>query len=154
MLEPDRDQIEVFADAIFRHAGTQGFVTVRSFLEDEDRVVNDCSPRCSAQAGSGFLSTFVKTMLVGRRRTPKPVVFCPPLAVFSSKDHAREQDLLEGLALAVELDEHPQQARTTLENLLGPATIVVRSGGRWLDAGHPEDKLHLHWRLKMPASNT
>ena len=40
----------------------------------------------------------------------------------------------------------------TLENLLGPATIVVRSGGRWINGGQPEDKLHVHWRLKAPAT--
>src|SRR5262249_732776 len=47
----------------------------------------------------------------------------------------------------------PQAARITLENVLGPATIVVRSGGKWTnpETGEIEDKLHLHWRLKVPA---
>jgi RecA-family ATPase len=150
MLEPDRNQIEVFADAIFRRAGARGFVTVRSFLEDEDRVF-----RISAAARSGGFKFLVDVCEDDARRAAqntKPVVFCPPLAVFGNKDHAREEDLVEGLALSVELDEHPQRARTTLENLLGPATIVVRSGGRWLNGGQPEDKLHLHWRLKVPAA--
>ena len=31
MLEPDRNQIEIFVDAIFRHAKA-GFVSLRSFL--------------------------------------------------------------------------------------------------------------------------
>jgi hypothetical protein len=31
MLEPDRDQLEIFVDALFRHAGDKGFVAVRSF---------------------------------------------------------------------------------------------------------------------------
>ena len=150
MLEPDRNQIEVFVDALFRHAGAQGFVTVRSFLEDEDRVF-----RISAAARSGGFKFLVDVCEDDARRAAqntKPVVFCPPLAVFGNKDHAREQDLLEGLALSVELDERPQQARETLEHLLGPATVVVRSGGRWLNDGQPEDKLHVHWRLKVPAS--
>ena len=35
-----------------------------------------------------------------------------------------------------------------LEDLLGPATVVVESGGTWVNGGNtPEDKLHLHWRL-------
>ena len=36
LLEPDRAQIEVFVDALFRHAGTRGFVSVRLFFEDDD----------------------------------------------------------------------------------------------------------------------
>ena len=34
MLEPDRDQIELFTDAVFRHAGAAGFV---AFYEDDDK---------------------------------------------------------------------------------------------------------------------
>jgi hypothetical protein len=29
VLEPDRNQIEIFVDAIFRHAAPEGFVSVR-----------------------------------------------------------------------------------------------------------------------------
>jgi hypothetical protein len=44
-------------------------------------------------------------------------------------------------------------ARAKLEEILGPATIVVRSGGKWTDpaTGEVQDKLHLHWRLRTPA---
>jgi hypothetical protein len=44
-------------------------------------------------------------------------------------------------------------ARAKLEEILGPATIVVRSGGKWTNPGTGEiqDKLHLHWRLRIPA---
>ncbi len=34
MLEPDRDQIEIFVNALFRHAAPQGFVSLRAFYED------------------------------------------------------------------------------------------------------------------------
>ena len=37
MLEPDRDQLEIFVDALFRHAGDKGFVAVRSFYEGADK---------------------------------------------------------------------------------------------------------------------
>jgi hypothetical protein len=79
-------------------------------------------------------------------------VFCPPLATFNNAKHAREKDLVEGLALSVELDQHPSEACSTLQKLLGPATVVVRSGGVWINVGAtPEDKLHIHWRLAHPA---
>jgi RecA-family ATPase len=150
MLEPDRDQLEIFVDAVFRHAGGKGFVAVRSFYETVDKPF-----RLSAAALSGGLRFLIDVVEDDARRAaqnPVPVVFCPPLAIFSNKDHAREQDLLEGLALSVELDEHPQQACTTLEALLGQATVVVRSGGKWINGGEAaEDKLHAHWRLARPA---
>ena len=84
---------------------------------------------------------------------PQPIVFCPPFALFANKDRAREQDVTEGLVLSTECDQNPAEARATLERLLGPATVVVRSGGRWKNpaSGNDEDKIHLHWRLARPA---
>ena len=54
----------------------------------------------------------------------------------------------------LECDAHPQEACAKLEQILGPASIVVRSGGRWTDpqTGERSDKLHLHWRLAEPAT--
>ena len=79
-------------------------------------------------------------------------MFAPPLAVFNNKDHAREEDIALGLVLSVECDRTPHDARRQLEDLLGPPTLVVRSGGVWVDDdGEAHDKLHLHWRLKEPA---
>jgi hypothetical protein len=149
-LEPDRDQIEIFVNAIFRHAGADGFVSVRSFRDDVDKGF-----RISPAALSGGLRFLVDVAEDDARRAaqnPKPIVFAPPLAVFSSKARAREQDIIAGLALSVECDEHPQEARATLEQLLGPATVVVKSGGQWVNGGEQAaDKLHLHWRLACPA---
>jgi hypothetical protein len=150
MLEPARDQIEMFVDAIFRHAGSSGFVAIRSFFEDGDKPF-----RMSGTALSGgfrFLCDVAEDDARRAAQNPKPVVFCPPLATFSTKQRAREQDLMAGLALSVECDEHPQQARGKLEALIGAATVVVKSGGRWTNGnGEAADKLHLHWRLAKPA---
>ena len=150
MLEPDRDQIEVFIDACFRNAGSEGFVAVRSFYEKADKPFRLSA--CKISGGLGFLADVAEDDARRAAQNPTPIVFCPPIAIFSGKDHAREQDLLEGLALSVELDERPQQACTALENLIGPATVIVRSGGRWMTGGAvTEDKLHVHWRLAHPA---
>jgi hypothetical protein len=142
------------SDAIFRHAAAEGFVSIRSFYEDD--------------SGGSFL----RHLAVGLRgdrplislidaaehrarlaaQEPRPVVCCPMLATFSNSERAREIDILEGPTLSVECDEHPQQARRILEQLLGPATVVVKSGGVWINGGNEgEDKLHLHWRLVVPA---
>jgi hypothetical protein len=149
MLEPDRDQLEIFVDAIFRHAAPGGYVAVRSFFEGQDKVC-----RLSSAAIAGGLRFLIGVAEDDARRAaqnPKPVCFAPPLATFTNKERAREQDLAEGLTISVECDERPHQARAALEDLIGPATVVVKSGGSWINGGEAEDKLHLHWRLKRPA---
>ncbi|MBI3441833.1 MAG: hypothetical protein HY052_08565 [Proteobacteria bacterium] len=81
------------------------------------------------------------------------MVFCPPIATFSDSKKADEKSLVNGLALSVECDQHAAVAREKLEALLGPATVVVASGGKWTNpaTGEIEDKLHLHWRLTEPT---
>jgi hypothetical protein len=152
VLEPDRAQLEVFIDAIFRHASPQGFVAVRSFYEDEDRPFSLTAAAFTGDRRVQFLTNIAESNARTAAQAARPAVFCPPLAIFADRGKAREIDVLQGLALSVECDEHPQQARQVLEHLLGPATVVVRSGGVWINgSATPEDKLHLHWRLAAPA---
>jgi hypothetical protein len=155
MLEPDRDQIEIFVDALFRHAGAEGFVSLRAFFEDDSAKPFRITP-VSRAGDFKFLIDAVEDDARRAANDPKSVVFCPPIAVFSTKDRAREQDILAGLALSVECDERPLEAVAKLEKLLGPPTLIVRSGGKWTDpaTGQAHDKLHLHWRLALPARGT
>lgn len=152
LLEPDRDAIEIFADALFRHAGTQGFASLRAFFEGDSSRPFRISP-ISLAGGLPFLIECAEDDARRAAQDPKPVVFAPPIAVFGNKDRAGEKDIALGLALSVELDEHPQRARERLEELLGQATVVVRSGGVWTDpaTGEVHDKVHCHWRLAKPA---
>jgi hypothetical protein len=62
--------------------------------------------------------------------------------IFAGRDTACESDIVEGLALSVECDRHPQQARQILEGLLGPATVV----------GAMRRALRVH-RRSVPASS-
>jgi hypothetical protein len=156
-LNPDRDLIEIFVDAIFRHAGTKGYVSLRAFADRSRKPLLLLPVQLDGDIRNTVRS-IISTAEIQARRTanhPEPAVFCPPLAVFDSKAgwQAREEDLLEGLVLSVECDEHPEEARRILEEILGPATVVVRSGGQWIDPedGSAQDKLHLHWRLRIPA---
>jgi hypothetical protein len=155
-LEPDRDQIEVFVNALFRYAPTQaplGYISMRAFYDDGGNNVFRIMP---AQITNGNLKFVLEVAEDEARRaanTPKPVVFCPPIAVFNNPKQAREDDLVLGLALSTECDTHAQEARAILEQLLGPATVTVASGGEWADAqtGELRKKLHIHYRLKQPA---
>jgi hypothetical protein len=154
LLEPDRNQLEIFVEALFRHCNGGGVVSLRTFFEDADE---DGPPaRITTTSLKGGLIFLVDAAEDDARRAaqhPRATVFAPPVASFSSTKHAREIDLFEGPVLLVELDQNPRAALATLEHLLGFATLVVRSGGTWTDpkTGAVEDKLHAYWRLKEPA---
>jgi hypothetical protein len=127
MIEPDREQIELFTAALFCHAGQTGFASVRAFYEDETKPF-----RISPAAMKGGLPFLNEVAVDDARRAanaPHKVVFCPPIAVFSNDKKARERDIVEGLALSVECDQQPQQARDKLEDIIGPTTVTVCSGG-------------------------
>jgi hypothetical protein len=149
VLEPNRNEIEIFVDAVFRHAST-GFISLRAFYEGEDKSFRISSVPVIA-GNFKFLCDVVEDDARRAAQYPKAVVFCPPLATFSNKNNAREEDIAEGLTLSVECDENPEAARAMLEPLLGPVTVAVRSGGIWQSNGVSYAKQHLHWRLREPA---
>jgi AAA domain len=151
-LLPNRDMLTKFVASLFRHAGTEGFVSLRAFFEDDAAKPFRITPT-SMKGGLSFLIGAVEDDAYRAANDPKKVVFCPPLAIFDNRDRAREIDIIAGLALSVECDQRPREAVVKLEEILGPATLVVRSGGVWTDPanGQVYDKLHLHWRLRVPA---
>jgi hypothetical protein len=151
-LPPDRDMLAKFSAAMFKHAGTEGYVSLRAFYEDDSTKPFRITPT-SMKGGLPFLIEAAEDDANRAANNPRKVVFCPPVAIFNNRERARESDILAGLALSVECDQRPLEARTMLEEILGPATLVVRSGGVWTDpeSGEVCDKLHLHWRLRIPA---
>jgi hypothetical protein len=149
LLEPDRRQIERFFDALFRHSGNEGFISFRSFYHNNKPLLIEAVP---VKSGFKYLCDVAEDHARRAANAINPAVFCPPIALFANKDHAGETDLLAGPALSVECDERPDEARDKLEQVLGPATLVVYSGGKWTAPdGKLQDKLHLHWRLTRPA---
>jgi hypothetical protein len=131
-LEPDRVQIEMFVDALFRYAGDKGFVAVRSFYEGADKPF-----RLSTAKLSGGLQFLVDVAEDDARRAaqnPAPVVFCPPIAVFTGKDLTRAKflaaleaikdykPLFPGPALSYGADKHQGSTATFLAKV---------EGGRW-----------------------
>jgi hypothetical protein len=152
LLEPDRNQIEQFVDAMFRHCGKKGYVSFRSFFDDEISSKPFRIEAVPVKAGFKYLCDVAEDHARRAANEPKRIVFCPPIAVFNNKDHAAERDLLAGLVLSVELDKNPQQAQRQLEAILGPPTAIVRSGGKWQTPnGELQNKLHSHWRLTRAA---
>ena len=150
-LEPDREQIEELVDTIFRHAGDDGFIAIRSFIHDGGAAFN-----AGAVALNEGHNAVVEVAFRAARHAaqhPRPVVFCPPLAVLNNRYQARAEDVLVGPVLTAECDKYPLEARRQLELRLGRATLVAASGRFWTHptTGEVEPKLHLHWRLRYPT---
>ena len=151
-LEPDAEQIRLFVDALFRYASPTTFVSLRAFYEGAGPFQPNLWP-VKMSGGPEFLVEAAIDMTRRAAQDPKPVVFAPPIVTLTDGAQAREIDLAEGLELLVECDQRPQAAKAMLEGLLGPVTVAVRSGGTWTDpqTGEITDKIHLHWRLEVPA---
>jgi hypothetical protein len=155
-FEADPRELDTFVQALFRYADAGAHVSWRAFRDDrKDAPPVFIESSHVLEDGLGHLATAATYWATKAAQHPDPVVFCPPIATFTSAKRAREIDLANGLALSVECDAHPQRARQLLEQLLGPATVVVASGGVWSDPVSQElhEKLHLHWRLAEPTSD-
>lgn len=150
-LEPDREQIATFVRTLFKHAAPGGYVSLRSFYDDDS--TRSFEIQCVAVDNRDDVIERAYHQAKRAANAKRRIVFCPPTATFSNKHHARKDDVVDGLELSAECDKKPQAARALLEKLLGPPTIAVESGGEWLntDTGELEPKLHLHWQLKNPA---
>jgi AAA domain len=152
VLEPDRDQLEIFVNALFRYAH-DGVVSLRSFFENRSEAFQ-IVPLPLNGSGLVGLIDIAEKMARHAANAAEAAVFCPPLATFRDGRRATEADIETGPVLSVECDADPFRACTKLEAILGPATVIVRSGGLWINpaSGEQADKLHLHWRLAEPAT--
>ena len=153
-LLPDREQLAAFIKTLFKHATSGNWVSLRAFPDKGSG--NNKAFEIKAVKLNGDLDTLIDKAYSCAERAAKSgdkIVFCPPVATFTNKDHAREEDLAEGLVLSIECDEHAQEACSKLQELLGSPTAVVKSGGEWInpETGELEPKLHDYYRLKIPA---
>ena len=151
-MQPDAKAIGAFVDALFRYADQDTYVSLRAFRDGANQVFR-ITPHGVGDSLEGLAQTAAIEATMAANHAAFPVVFAPPIATFTNTTGAREDDLANGLALSVECDATPAAARERLEGLLGPATVIVASGGEWMNpaTGVIEAKLHLHWRLTEPT---
>ena len=152
-LPPDRQMLSRFAEIVFKHASPEGYVSLRAFPDGGSRGQKPLFVYPITLGDKYFLDVLVEH---ARRAAVShvPAVFCPPVATFRDHKNAKTDNLREGVGLSVECDQSPLEARQSLEDILGPATVVVASGGEWTNpkTGEIEQKLHLYWRLKKPTA--
>jgi RecA-family ATPase len=153
-LHADRAELARFIGALFPYADEGTFVSLRAFdQEDRGQPASLVTPvRINGNLERLIDAATAAAEDVANRK--RKIVFAPPICTFSNADRARVEDLANGLVLSVDLDDgDTHAARTRLEHLLGPATIVVQSGGEASDplTGEVFPKVHLHWRLSEPT---
>jgi hypothetical protein len=152
--EPNHTDIAAFVGALFQHADEGTYVSLRTFEQSGRGPARSIR---GVQINGEGLKPVISEAMAGARfaaNATTPLVFAPPICTFRCAMKANEVNLANGVVIAVELDEgDTTKARQRLEGLLGPATVVVASGGEWADpeTGEVFAKLHLYWRLSEPT---
>ena len=150
-LVPNKDDLRIHFCYLFRHASAGVYVAHRAYTEGKPSQCISITATC---VGQGDLVEDAMGAATSAANYAAPAVYCPPIAGFSTAKSAAEASLVEAYTLTVDCDQHPSESRKQLESCLGPATVVVATGGEWLDpdTGEVEEKCHLHWRLIKPAT--
>lgn len=154
-LVADEAQIRRFFTALFKRCVLKGGVpfggriALRAFRQSDDKpVLSEWEPL----AGNPIARASELATQIARRPAAEAAVFSPPVCLFKDDGRARMNDVLACPVIVVDLDKSPVAGRRTLEAVLGPATVIVASGGVWMAPdGTREDKLHIYWRLAAPS---
>jgi hypothetical protein len=91
-IKPKNEAPAKAIDTVFRHA-TGGFVAVRSFADDGTTKAFRLS--CSPVSERAFLLDIAEDDARRAAQDPKPIVFCPPVCTFHTKDNASEKNIAE-----------------------------------------------------------
>lgn len=147
--------IELFVQSLFRYAD-EGIVSLRTFYDQDQGKPPAKITAVAIEDGLEGLAKAATRDALWASWQRDPLVFCPPTATFKGSGSAREKDLAQGLVLSVECDERAEEIKRCLTLILGPPTLVVASGGEWLnpESGEREPKLHLYWVLKEPTTTS
>jgi hypothetical protein len=152
ILEADGDEIDRFVRALFRHASPRTYVSLRCFPQHDGGDGFRIRPFGLGDDNLDLLVEYATEQATWAAANDG--VFCPPVCTFCGAERAGEAELADGLVLSVELDDGNTDSKVAaLESVLGPATVIVISGGLWNDPDSQAQywKMHGHWRLAEPA---
>jgi hypothetical protein len=137
--------------AVFKRADPQGVVSLRAFPDAAKNALPLFIEPISV-SDPQFLPVVVERARQAAN-WHKPAVFCPPVVTLKDGRNAKADNVHEGVTLPVECDKEPSAALSALREILGDPTVVVASGGEWInpDTGEIEQKVHVHWRLNVPT---
>lgn len=154
-LSADKAEVARFVQAVFRRCVDDdkrplgGRVALRAFTNAKGNapVMAEWEPL----AGKPVARAAEAATRVAQRPAGG-AVFAPPVCLFNDNGKAGEADVLAGPVVVADLDANPIAGKQAIEAILGPATVVVASGGQWAAPdGSRVDKLHIYWRLERPA---
>jgi Primase C terminal 2 (PriCT-2) len=156
-LETDRAQIALFVEVLFQGATLGTWASLRSFWNDKNATGLPFWPEPVRVTPANMTPLIDRATAYATRCANHAlgVVFAPPVASFKTQRKATEGELADVLALSVECDGRARRAVATLSEIIGAPTIVLASGGLWVDpeTGEVEDKMHAHWRLRRAATS-
>ena len=144
----DRDTLDYFITTLFSKADPETWIKLRAFYEEKDEPFRPDIWRAVKADDLSIVTTTAINIInfIGSQETK--VVFCPPVVTFTDPaGSAAELAVANGLAILIDCDRDPVAARTRVEAVLGPATLVVASGGVW----EGQDKVHCYWVLTQPT---
>ena len=144
-----------FINTIFLHA-TNGFVQFRMFIDGQDKKPWGYPWKAVPVSDRKLLLHWATTLASQAALSEDKVNFCPPVCTLIGPTKARIEDTCEGVAIMVECDHQPVLSQQALVFVLGTPTLVIKSGGVWIDPETQEqqDKVHLYWRLAQPTRET
>lgn len=149
----NRAQIAKYLELIFPHCG-DGHLAIRGFYGTRGKrpPIITSVPLKAGLANLGDIIDRCEAMAMQAAQSLDPINLAPPACLFQTPVRACQANILWAPTIAVDIDEglsgDPAAGVVAIEAVIGPATVVVASGGRTA-AGH--DKLHAHWRLTAPA---
>ncbi len=151
-LEADPVELDRYADALFRYADPGTYVSLRSFTHEQGTAPAAIEGVRLGDDRKGLTAAAVR-FATKTANAKEPRVFAPPVATFTNARHAGEADIANGLVISIELDAWPRESLQRLVAVLGIPTLIMASGGVWVDpeAGEVQDKLHVYHRLDVPT---
>ncbi len=151
---PYKPDIKTFVNAMFRYADTESFISLRAFPQhDRGKPPSFIVPVPLSEGMDNLIDLAANGALRAATETPV-AVFSPPVCTFKSAHPASMENLADGVAISVDIDNGDiGAARARIEGILGTPTVVTWSGGHLLDMDTCiiQQKVHLHWRLERPA---